>query len=166
MNKQHAFTIIELVVIITIVAILAVTVVPKLIGVNQFSAHATGDQYLAHLRLVQLKALNHRGVCHNSVFDNGNSVFGIPANNSTTCGTVTTSNSQVILGGSTITLLSVTPNVVAPQIVFDSNGIPTTAGGGACAGACKFSIAADNTTYLCIESQGYIHKVDSSYACI
>ncbi|MFT5161475.1 MAG: MSHA pilin protein MshC [Alteromonadaceae bacterium] len=172
MQKQHAFTMIELIVIIVILGILAVSVAPKLIDESEFSALATQDQYIAHLRLVQLKALNNRTVCHNSVFDVGNTVFGIPTNVDAACGTTTAVDSRVALGKSTITLLTSNPDKVAPTIAFNVNGIPIDAVGvddGDCAGACKFSISVPGSTsgtlYICIESQGYIHKVSSTYAC-
>jgi MSHA pilin protein MshC len=175
-NKSHTgFTVIELIVVITLIGILAVTAGPKLLAKSEFTAVATTNQYIAHLRLVQLKALNQRGVCHNSAFEivGGETVFGIPNNVDATCGTTTATDSRNVVDGSVITLIdgtkmtqidgTVDPNPkVSPQIVFDGNGIPTD--GGHCAGACKFKIVSGDTVYLCIESQGYIHQVSSTYA--
>ncbi len=173
------FTIIELIVVIVLVGILAVSAGPKLLSKGEFSAMATANQYVAHLRLVQLKALNQRGVCHNSVFEDisGQSVVGLPSNNSMVCNSTTDANSRTPLDGSSIALIHGTTNALiknAPTIVFDSNGVPyqptVNVGGtavtyGDCSGACKFKVSAQTSVYVCIESQGYIHKVDSSYVC-
>ena len=151
---------------IVIIGILAATVAPRLLTSREFSADAVADKYMAHLRLIQLKALNHRGVCHNSIFETVGSttVFGIPINTTSTCGTTTTApDTQNDIGHSTITLLGAT-DIVSPHIVFDAFGVP--GGGGNCTGACKFKIAStSDTVYLCIESQGYIHKVAAADAC-
>jgi MSHA pilin protein MshC len=167
MNKQLGFTLIELIVVMIVLGVLAVTVVPKLIGSSRFAARTTADQYIAHLRLVQLKAMNHTGVCQNSVFDNDNSVFGMPINaDDAPCGTVTAANSQIALGDSRITLVNGSSNAdiqAFPQIVFDSRGIPSA---GSCSGACKLKVTAVDSVYVCIESQGYIHRVASAYVCI
>jgi MSHA pilin protein MshC len=167
-NSHKGFTIIELIVVIVIIGILAVTVAPKLLTSRQFSAEAVTDKYIAHLRLVQLKALNYRGVCHNSIFQavSGTTVFGIPINTTATCGTTTASDTQNDVGHSTITLINGSTNAdiaVSPQIIFDVFGVP--AAGGNCSGACKFKIVATDTVYMCVESQGYIHKVTASYVC-
>lgn len=168
-KRQHkGFTIVELAVVIVLLGIMSVTVAPRLLGKSEFSAIATANQYIAHLRLVQLKAMNHRGVCHNSVFQtiSGDLVFGIPSNTTTTCGTTTESSTRNIVDGSTITLVNGSTNATiktSPTIVFDSDGIPTT--GGDCSGACKFKVSASTDAYVCIESQGYIHRVESSYVC-
>lgn len=168
MKKSGGYTIIELIVVIVVIGILAVTAVPRLFTSREFSAQVVTDKYLAHLRLVQLKALNHRGVCHNSVFEvvSGTTVFGIPANTTVVCGTSTASDTQNDIGDSVITLVNGSTNVeitTSPQIVFDGFGVP--GGGGNCTGACKFKIVSTETVYLCIESQGYIHKVAAGYVC-
>lgn len=172
-KKQSGFTLIELIVVIVVLGILAVTVMPKLIGSGRFAARTTADQYIAHLRLVQLKALNYHTVCHNSVFDNANSVFGIPRNTNVAdpadCGTATTPNSRVELGDSRITLVDGGNNAdikAFPTIVFDGDGIALGSGTGDCTGACKLRVSAAEDVYVCIESQGYIHRVDTAYDCI
>ena len=168
MKRQYAYTLIELIAVITVVAIMAVSVAPKFFSKDDYSTVTVRDTYIAHLRLVQLKAMNHRGVCHNSVFQNvgGVMMFGIPTNTSSTCGTTTEVDSRIGTEGNTINLVNGATNAVikaSPSIVFDGLGIPST--GGDCTGACKFQVLGNETHYLCIESQGYIHRVESGYVC-
>lgn len=170
MNTTKGYSIIELIVVMVLLGIMAVTAFPKLTGSSDYNSRTTRDQYISQLRLVQLKALNQRGVCHNLVFHTVSSVnyFGIPANTSATCGTTTAADTRVEVGSSSVTLIngSTNANILGnPKIVFDSNGVPTATGGGDCTGACKFKISANETVYMCIESQGYIHPVSVGYVC-
>jgi MSHA pilin protein MshC len=56
-NKQKAFTLIELIVVILIITILAVTAAPKFIGVSNFDSFAYRDQMISSLRLIQQQSM-------------------------------------------------------------------------------------------------------------
>ncbi|NQZ07110.1 MAG: prepilin-type N-terminal cleavage/methylation domain-containing protein, partial [Algicola sp.] len=64
MSKQNGFTLIELIVVIIVIGILAVSVAPKLLTKSQFSSVAVRDQLISELRLAQLRALNDRSACY------------------------------------------------------------------------------------------------------
>jgi MSHA pilin protein MshC len=56
--KQNGFTLIELIIVLIILGVISITVIPKLIGQSAFESYIVRDQLIAHLRLVQLQAMN------------------------------------------------------------------------------------------------------------
>lgn len=152
MRHQHAFTLIELVLVILLIGVLAVVALPKLLTQSDVSAYTLRDQLLGQLRLVQMQALHQRGVCHN-IHITPNTI-GIARNDSMTCSaisrathTIDASDVQVTIGSNT-TL----------DIRFDSQGRPTLIDGtGDCIGGCVITLVGTDTTSITIESEGYIH---------
>lgn len=63
-KKQCGFTLIELIMVMTIVGILAVFVAPRFFDANVFKSHGFADQVQATLRYAQKEAIaQHRIVC-------------------------------------------------------------------------------------------------------
>jgi MSHA pilin protein MshC len=56
--KNQGFTLIELVIVIIVLGVLAVTAGPKLIGKSAFEDYTLRDQLISQLRLVQLQGMN------------------------------------------------------------------------------------------------------------
>jgi len=150
MRHQKAFTLIELVLIILLIGVLAISVFPKLFGQSEVNAFAVRDQLIGQLRLVQLQALNHRDVCHNLIITP--TKFGIIPNTSEACGAtiddgIDVNDARITIGSST-TL----------DIRFDDDGRPATINGaGDCVGGCEIIITGADTVSIIIESEGYIH---------
>ena len=161
MKRQTGFTMLELVITMLLISILAVTVLPKLFGSSEFSSYTIRDQLISQLRLVQLQALNRRGVCHSLIITINK--FG-PVNNSTAaCGTAPDLNHSVELGDITISveLDGVTIDVAGNNNLdfrFDTNGrVASIDGGDDCGNTCVINIIGSETVYITIESEGYIH---------
>ena len=55
---EAGFTLVELVIVIIILGVLAVTALPKLVGKSAFEDYAVRDQLISRLRLVQLQGMN------------------------------------------------------------------------------------------------------------
>ena len=72
MNKYHGFTIIELVTVMIIVAILAVSVLPRFDGTASYEAHTHRAQLISALRLTQQRAMQQTG---NDITNTYNSSF-------------------------------------------------------------------------------------------
>ncbi|TRX52803.1 type II secretion system protein [Thalassomonas sp. M1454] len=150
-SKSSGFTLIELVVVILIISILAITATPKLLGVSHFDSFAYRDQMVSSLRLMQQQAMQQTdsNACHRVVIQNkayGRSIdcvstifatnwqddnvgFAVPASSSVTINSLSTST-----------------------ITFDSWGRAFE-----CSNQCVIEFNNVDTARLCIESEGYVH---------
>jgi len=152
MRRHNAFTMVELIMVILIVSVLAVSVGPKLVQQSEFSAFAIRDQLLGQLRLAQIQALHHRGICHNVIVTPVE--FGIIDNNAAICGTDSQMTNPIALDGVTVGIGSTT----SLDLRFDGDGRPAMLNGaGDCVGGCVITITGRDTVTLIIESEGYIH---------
>lgn len=64
MAKQAGFTLVELVTTIILIAILSVTVLPRLFTQSSYSAFSLRNEFMAELRQVQQRALNNTDRCY------------------------------------------------------------------------------------------------------
>jgi len=167
MMNNKGFSLIELIVVIILISILAVSVAPKFDGSASYEAHSHRVQLISALRLTQQRAMQQTnasdGYCHEIVFDYDETRYGIP--NRTDC----TQTSPVF------------PNDWKPdatghlvdssyQISFDINGLtnPSTVGfdwmgrpTGTCAGGCVINVLSTvQTLKITVEPEGYIHVFD------
>ena len=84
MQKDRGFTIIELITVIILIGILAVSVLPKFDGTASYEAHTHRAQLISALRLTQQRAMqqtdNDDGYCHQLIFYNDANVsrYGTP----------------------------------------------------------------------------------------
>ena len=148
MKFSKAFTLIELIMVILIISILAITIVPKFFGSSDIAHFTVRDQLISQLRLSQLKAMNQLDICNQVKITDEYAV--IENNTGASCGTEADSNSRVILDDVSIKLASgSTPNPLV--IKFDANGIS------GC--DCTLNIIGTETVQIKIESQGYIHAL-------
>lgn len=67
LKKNKGFTLIELVMVIIIMGILAVTVLPKFFGSNGFEEYAYRTEVISTLRAVQQKAMQDTANCYQIV---------------------------------------------------------------------------------------------------
>lgn len=174
-NKQAGFTIIELVTVIILLGILAVSVLPKFFGSSDYEVYTYRTQMIAALRLTQQRAMHqtdlrtsadlsdNSNLCHEMVIDSAGKQIGIPNRRACTtifpvgwepdaAGVVVENNHDVTFrveaGGAEITQ--------AASIGFDSMGRPTQN----CLGGCVINISnsAESVT-IEIASEGYIHAL-------
>lgn len=164
-QPQRGFTLVELIVVILLIAILGITVLPKLQGTNEYQLVSQRDQFISLLRTVQMRAMQNTQddstTCHRIRFLNDRS--GLSAQNTSTgqCDTglinlPNGSNSDFLIIDE-IDTYSVTNGQGGSIsfIDFDSWGRPI-ANSGTCVSRCEITI---ETYKVCVQSEGYI------YAC-
>ena len=144
MKRQFAFSLVELVVVIIILGILSVTVAPKIFGKSSVAHYAVRDQFIAQLRLVQLQAMNQRGICNRLVVTS--SYFGIENNTGSVCGPAPDVDDRIELDDVLI------QSSTSFTIEFDRQGISDCS-------PCTYNIIGEETVQVIIEAQGYIHAV-------
>ncbi|WNC68131.1 type II secretion system protein [Thalassotalea nanhaiensis] len=143
------FTLIELVVVVLIISILAITVVPKMIGSGSFDSFVYRDQMISSLRLMQQQAMQQTdsNSCHQIIVNSDG--YGASSN----CSTHTLiPNWQNEYTGFAIPIDSTVQLSGASTLTFDSLGRVAECGSG-----CIIELSSDDSALLCIESQGYIH---------
>jgi len=162
-NKaEQGFTIIELILVIVLIGILAVTVAPKMFNSNGFEEHAYQAQIIATLRSIQLRAMQQTHVgnnaCHTVVVQSTLlTVGGSCKINEKKSNTVTATNEYSLNdldvqvdAGHSVTFS--TAGMSSNTFTFDSNGTPSN-----CNSPCEIKIIGSETLTVKIESQGYIH---------
>ncbi len=173
--NNRGFSLIELIVVIILIAILAVSVAPKFDGTASYEAHTHRAQLIAALRLTQQRAMQQTNTdstglagtanfCHQIVFDDVKSRYGIP--NRIDC----TPTNPLFLpdwqpdatGHIVDSRYEVTFNIngaANPQTLgFDWMGRPTMD----CDGGCEINVVrpGEKTLLITIEPEGYIHVFD------
>ncbi|MDP2560726.1 type II secretion system protein [Psychrobium sp. 1_MG-2023] len=155
MKRQSAFSIVELILVILIVGVLSVSIVPRFFTQSEVAHYAIRDQFLAQLRLLQLQAMNQRGVCKRLVVTT--EYFGIEPNTDATCGSLPSSERRIALGD--VVIKPTVGSVTYPfYLHFSSQGLATTDNTGLCSG-CSVDIVGDETLTVTIESQGFVHAL-------
>ncbi|MGM0907119.1 MAG: prepilin-type N-terminal cleavage/methylation domain-containing protein [Pseudomonadota bacterium] len=154
--KSQGFTLIELIIILVIIGILAVSAAPIIIGDGGIQSQAVRERAVSVLRNIQLSAMQNTDQCVASVINTDR--LGAPTSGDCSSGLSlsagateepdrinTTNNVVVALNGGSLPI----------TIIFDGLGRPT---GNACAAGCTLTFSDNSATHsLCIESEGYIH---------
>ncbi|MCE9685914.1 prepilin-type N-terminal cleavage/methylation domain-containing protein [Shewanella sp. AS16] len=152
-SKQRGFTLVELVTTILLIAILAVAVLPRLLGTSAYSAFSLRNEFIAELRRVQLQALNNTDRCFRvAVSSTGYRLQQFPGRSGKACsGTVLdTDAEQRFQGGASLALLAF--NGQNFNLDFDADGRSSLN----CNGNC-IEVRADDTLMIAISSEGYIY---------
>lgn len=164
---NKGFSLIELIVVIIMISILAVSVAPKFDGTDSYEAHTHRAHLISALRLTQQRAMqqtdNTTGYCHDLTFDDAQARYGIPNRIDCTPTSPTfPSGWSPDATGYIATDRDISFNVDGasnPQVIgFDWMGRPT----GLCASGCVINIvhATNQSLKINIESEGYIHVLD------
>ena len=168
--KQKGFTLLELIIVIVILGILAVTASSRFDGSKGFAEYTYQARLISSLRHMQQQAIQDTrpGYCFQINFLASPAAFGPPtlSYNSgapgATCSTLIehgnpdylrTTASEMAGDGVTFGTLPFT------FIGFDSFGRPLTDNGSApnCSAGCQLDFVGEASVSVCIESQGYIH---------
>jgi MSHA pilin protein MshC len=141
-HHQTGFTLIELIVVLILIGVLAVSLVPRFFTASGTSEYVYRDEALNLLRRVQMQAMQ----CTNC-----------------TSPTVTVSASSILAGGNSCasdSSLALCP-AANDNISFSANYSPisfTSLGQPVgCVGQCQLTIQGSSALRLCIETEGYVH---------
>ncbi|MBL4899230.1 MAG: type II secretion system protein [Colwellia sp.] len=154
--KSIGFAIIELIVVILIISILAVTIAPKFFDSNGYEKFTYQAEIITKLRSIQLRAMQqtNSSECHTVLVTEV--TLGIPEN----CDLTLTDGWQgenKVTGESGTTNIKIEDNhevTFAPtgfSFTFDSMGRPSCT-------SCLITVIGGSTLTIKIESEGYIHE--------
>ena len=175
------FSLIELVVVIILLGILAVSVGTRFVGTDGFAELSYQSRLISSLRTMQARAMhdtrpatpaNPSGYCFQINFSTTLPAFGAPslrygdADGSPTCSSaIDFANAQYLGTGSgemedkNVAIVTLDDNGNTFEYLrFDSLGRPLT-NVGQCSSGCRVELSGEQTVAVCIAAQGYI------YAC-
>lgn len=162
-NNALGFTLVEVITVMILISILAITVVSKFSGSDSFEAYTFRSSLISALRLTQQRAMQQTSgiYCHKIVFENKR--YGIPSRTDCSLNTFPSGWKPDLTG------LDLTDDALerykvtfkmdngGTQIEFDDMGRPQQD----CFGGCTISIASSvESLKIKIESEGYIHAID------
>jgi MSHA pilin protein MshC len=155
--RQYGFTMIELIVVIIMIAIMAVTVIPKFFTSTGFQEYTYQAEVITKLRSIQLRAMqqtNSNNQCHTVLVTK--SALGIPE----PCDSTLPDGWQgenIETDESGTTNVEIDPNhkvafsPIGFSFTFDGMGRPSCS-------PCLITVIGDSTLKITIESEGYIHE--------
>lgn len=140
--KKLGYTLIELVVVIVVLTVIAVSIAPRFFTTAGTSEYLYRDQALNLLRRMQMEAMQCSGCVAPVINITADALLA----NGSSC---SDDNSLTVCPSArdTIRFSSLTPS-----ISFDSLGRPL-----GCSGSCQLGVQGESELALCIESEGYIH---------
>jgi MSHA pilin protein MshC len=153
-SYERGFTLIELITTLLLIAILAVTVLPRLLSGSSYSAHSLRHEFIGELRKVQQKALNNTDLCYRIQVTSGGYQESVASRNADgSCDAAYDLGAQQAFeGGASLVLISA--GVSNFSIDFDTRGRSL----GGCNGSCISAIA-DETVTIGISAEGYVYAI-------
>jgi len=171
-NIQSGFSLIELIIVITILGILSLTAVPRFFGSVGFSEFAAQQELRSALKVLQTKSMYDSSgtYCYRMIFDLPSQLIGpSTASYSPATAAASCANTIAIDAPDTLTLresnfddknvtFSTSDGGAAFSFVqFDALGRPST-NVGSCASGCQVTISGEQTVRICIGSQGFVRE--------
>ncbi|WP_157964686.1 prepilin-type N-terminal cleavage/methylation domain-containing protein [Algibacillus agarilyticus] len=171
---RNGFTLIELIIVILLISVISVSIIPRFFDKQGVDEHLFLQQLVGLLRLQQTKAMqNTTETCHRVLFTS--SRFGVTFDNTNnedcTSTALPTEYSAIAadfdvshygISASEVVSSSVSFSITSSfnnRIYFNLLGCPVTSEGAQCGVTdVLVTISGSETLYVCIESQGYIHK--------
>lgn len=176
MNNSHkiqqGFSLVELIIMIVLLGILAVTIGSRFNGTRGFSEFAYQNKLVSSLRTMQTRSMQdtRKGFCFKLNFTTFPAAFGPPTTQYNTsdsgascntsidyslAGSLGTSASEMTEQGVNISsILDATSSITA--IGFDNLGRPLTSANN-CNSGCRIELSGEQVVAVCVEAQGYIH---------
>lgn len=159
-NKDNGFTLIEMIVVIMMLAIMAVTVVPKFLSSKGFEEYTYRDELITKLRAIQLRTMQQTSNSKCQLIQVSSSSIGLLA---TTLNAATCEVSYV--GESTTTTINDNHNVVftisggLSSFSFSSLGRPKATGCGNTTTPCEITVTVvgESSLAITINREGYIY---------
>lgn len=154
--------------VILLLGILAIVVAPRFQSSGGLAEYTYQSRLISSLRAMQTRAMHdaRSGFCFRvNIFDGVNSSFGPPSldyadgNQSATCATSIDNSELSQAYRATVAEMSADGIAISSfggAVSFNSLGCPVTTVG-ACLQRRRIEIRGENTLYVCVESQGYIH---------
>jgi len=160
--KKQGFTLIELIVVVLLLSVLAVSVFPKISNTSDYTYISQRDQTISLLRNVQQRAMQNTqdsNSCHLVRFNSG--VIGLSAKNTDgSCGTgLATADGDVddflrVEVEDSYTAKNALGNNIS-SMAFNDLGQPILDSDSCASSGCVIALSDDHK--VCIESEGYIH---------
>lgn len=157
MRTQQGFTIIELIAVILVIGILAVTAAPALFSDDGADVQTYQARLINLLRLQQQRAMQDTASTDNYCVLIADNRFGIPTNCADTSLPATFSpDYEGLATAEQDTGVSITP---AGVLYFNGLGCPVSTPGDSCGTAqAQITISGGNSRQVCVASQGRIHQ--------
>jgi len=143
-HPQSGFTLIELIVVLIIIGVLAVSLLPRFFTAAGTSEYVYRDQALSLLRQVQMQAMQCTFCSAPAVTISSDSLVA--------SGLSCASDSSLVLCPAARDNIRFSSTSTSTSIGFDNMGRPL-----GCVGACQLTIEGSTPLLLCIETEGYIH---------
>jgi len=156
-GKDLGFTLIELIIVIVVIGILAVSVVPRFMGNSGATEMATIEaRLLGLLRLQQQRSMQDTASCCYGVDKDANKVSSVTAPG---VGLAAEFERDIALDLVSVTFTRMLTSTVMTEFYFNSKGCPVSVGGGICgASAIEITLSAGTESRsVCVQAQGYIH---------